>query len=156
MSEIVPDSRVAQVQVIPFRVLHGTWNVLMLLRNEAKGGFWQPVTGGVEPQETPMQAAKRELCEELSATEDDCEKWVNTGYTFQFTETFRGQERTLTEHVLGVVLQPDTHITLSKEHVAQSWSSYAGALALLKYNSNKKALAHYWPIVTGGSVDGDC
>jgi lipoyl(octanoyl) transferase len=38
--------------------------VLLLQRTEARGGFWQPVTGKVEPGETVTQAAQRELREE--------------------------------------------------------------------------------------------
>jgi lipoyl(octanoyl) transferase len=38
--------------------------VLLLKRTEARGGFWQPVTGKVEPGESTVQAAQRELFEE--------------------------------------------------------------------------------------------
>lgn len=38
--------------------------VLLLQRTEARGGFWQPVTGKVEASETPAVAAPRELQEE--------------------------------------------------------------------------------------------
>jgi lipoyl(octanoyl) transferase len=33
----------------------------------ARGGFWQPVTGRIEPGETPEAAARRELREETGA-----------------------------------------------------------------------------------------
>jgi lipoyl(octanoyl) transferase len=42
--------------------------VLLLQRTEERGGFWQPVTGKVEPGESPMQAAQRELLEETGFT----------------------------------------------------------------------------------------
>jgi lipoyl(octanoyl) transferase len=45
-------------------------DVLLLRRTAARGGFWQPVTGRVEPGETPAQAALRELREETGATAD--------------------------------------------------------------------------------------
>lgn len=38
--------------------------VLLLKRTEARGGFWQPVTGHVEAGEAPLDAARRELTEE--------------------------------------------------------------------------------------------
>jgi lipoyl(octanoyl) transferase len=38
--------------------------VLLLLRTEERGGFWQPVTGRVEANERPDVAARRELLEE--------------------------------------------------------------------------------------------
>ena len=33
-------------------------------RDEVPAGFWQPVTGGIEPGETPQEAAAREVTEE--------------------------------------------------------------------------------------------
>jgi lipoyl(octanoyl) transferase len=41
--------------------------VLLLRRNEARGGFWQQVTGRVEGDESPPDAARRELREETGA-----------------------------------------------------------------------------------------
>ena len=38
--------------------------VLVLRRAAHRGGFWQPVTGRIEPGETPAEAARRELREE--------------------------------------------------------------------------------------------
>ncbi len=43
---------------------HGR-EVLLLKRTEARGGFWQPVTGTVREGERPEQAAARELAEEV-------------------------------------------------------------------------------------------
>lgn len=38
--------------------------ILLMRRTEERGGFWQPVTGRVEPGEAPGEAAQRELFEE--------------------------------------------------------------------------------------------
>lgn len=38
--------------------------VLLLKRTEARGGFWQPVTGHLEAGESPLDAARREVKEE--------------------------------------------------------------------------------------------
>lgn len=41
--------------------------VLLLKRTRARGGFWQPVTGRIEPGEASAAAARRELSEETGA-----------------------------------------------------------------------------------------
>jgi len=41
--------------------------VLLLRRTEERGGFWQPITGRLEPGEAPAGAARRELEEEIGA-----------------------------------------------------------------------------------------
>jgi lipoyl(octanoyl) transferase len=41
--------------------------ILLLRRSPERGGFWQQVTGRIEPGETPEAAARRELREETGA-----------------------------------------------------------------------------------------
>lgn len=57
-----PDLRT--VSVVP---VAADGRVLLLRRSEARGGFWQPVTGRIEPGEAPAAAARRELLEETGA-----------------------------------------------------------------------------------------
>jgi lipoyl(octanoyl) transferase len=53
-----------QVQVFPFRRRGDRREYLLLRRVPEAGGFWQPVTGGVEAGETAQAAAVREIAEE--------------------------------------------------------------------------------------------
>jgi lipoyl(octanoyl) transferase len=50
------------VQIIIHRQEHNA--ILLLRRTDSDGGFWQPVTGLVEPGESAIEAAHRELIEE--------------------------------------------------------------------------------------------
>ncbi len=40
------------------------WLLLWVPSKDGKPGFWQPITGGIEPGETPEQACIREIWEE--------------------------------------------------------------------------------------------
>jgi dihydroneopterin triphosphate diphosphatase len=42
------------------------FNVLILKRVSERSGYWQPVCGGIEPGETPKEAAVREVFEETA------------------------------------------------------------------------------------------
>ncbi len=53
-----PERRTIQV------VVHDGPKVLLFRRIESGGGFWQPITGSIEPGETAADAAARELLEE--------------------------------------------------------------------------------------------
>lgn len=57
-----PDLRT--ISVVPVRA---DGRVLLLRRSPERGGFWQQVTGRIEPGESPEQAARRELREETGA-----------------------------------------------------------------------------------------
>ncbi|MDO8471907.1 MAG: NUDIX domain-containing protein [bacterium] len=63
------ESRVGQVESIVFRREHGAIKYLALKRNAAKGGFWQPLTGGIHSGEDIRVALVRELGEELGLIE---------------------------------------------------------------------------------------
>lgn len=54
--------------VVPLSQAEGRRKVLLLKRTSARGGFWQVVTGRIEPGEAPLSAASRELAEEVGAS----------------------------------------------------------------------------------------
>lgn len=72
------------IQAIIFRH-RNTLETLILRRVPEKGGFWQPVTGRIEQDESPLHAAQREIEEE-------------TG--------FRGEVLSL-DYTHGLMLEPD-------------------------------------------------
>ena len=52
------------VEVAVFVTRRGGLDVLLLHRSPKQGGYWHVVAGGVEPGETAVEAAERELREE--------------------------------------------------------------------------------------------
>ena len=124
-----------QVEVIVFKKTKTGFVFLLLKRNPQKGGFWQPITGNVEIDETFEQAAMRELQEETGIP--DIKRFVDTGYSFEFFDDNRQQK----EKVFGVEVRTETTITLSAEHTDFVWVTYEDALSrYLKYPGNKEGL----------------
>ncbi len=104
-------------------------------RNAEKGDYWQPITGNVEPGETPVDCALRETREEAgivaaSASLSPC-LWVH--------DWSRG-EKAFAEHVFALETGDQT-LAISGEHRAVVWLAYKEALRKLHFEGNRRGLA---------------
>ena len=127
-------NRVAQVEVIIFKAINGVPLFLLLKRQPDRGGFWQPVTGGVEKGEGLRDAALREMAEETGITE--AVKVLENVHYFEFE--FNGGYGWAKEYVFGVQVSEDAQCVISDEHSGQKWCTLDEALELLKYESNRE------------------
>jgi 8-oxo-dGTP pyrophosphatase MutT (NUDIX family) len=126
-----------QVEAIIFRRLNGKYEYLLLKRIELRGGFWQPVTGGLEEGEDIKDAVMRELREETGIT--NIKRLISGVHEFKL-ESKTGQK----ELVFGAEVDPKLKITFDKniypEHDEHRWCSYDKAMKLLKWRGNKEGL----------------
>ncbi|MFL5262057.1 MAG: lipoyl(octanoyl) transferase LipB [Anaeromyxobacteraceae bacterium] len=133
-----PDLRT--VSVVP---VGADGRVLLLRRSEARGGFWQPVTGRLEPGEAPEAGARRELCEETGA-----DVLVSAlAYTHAFALDPRLVEggaaagvRIAEETAFAARLPPGFECRLSDEHAEHAWLAPAEAQERLPYAGLRKAV----------------
>ena len=91
--------------------------LLMLKLIPERGSHWQNVTGHVEKNETPIEAAYRELFEETKISKDQIQM-VDTKHSFQFTDRF-GQQRQ--EHTYIAWSQTDQIEIDPIEHTEFKW-----------------------------------
>ena len=120
-----------QVEVIVFKREKNKTRFLILKRNIKKGGFWQPVTGGVEEGETFEQAAIREVGEETGIINKV--KLIDIGYSFSFFEN----DKRYFEKIFGAEILPGSKINLSSEHTEFKWVDGQTAIEkFLKYPGN--------------------
>jgi dihydroneopterin triphosphate diphosphatase len=132
-----------QVEAIIFKIVGNEIFFLLLKRNEQKGGFWQPVTGGVEEGETLVQAVNRELWEETDIIEYI--RMIQDVYYFEFDIENFG---TMKEYVFGIEISLNTKVKISPEHTEMKWCSFGEAMELLKYESNKIAFEKLYERLT--------
>ncbi len=137
--------RTDQVECIVFRRNENNIQFLLLKRIKEKGGFWQPITGGVEKKDkTIIDAAFRELEEEANIKQNDIINTFENVYSFEMTKHYLTNKDipTITEHVFGFEIKPKTEIIITnntyKEHEEIKWTSFEEAINLLKWDSNKK------------------
>lgn len=125
-----------------------THNVLMLQRDDDVE-FWQSVTGSLEPNELPFEAAMREVKEEtgidISAQHlslFDCHKSVLFEIFAQFRYKYAPNVTHNREHWFLLAI-PDEITPILTEHLAFQWVSVEQAIQMTKSPNNAAAIAKY-------------
>lgn len=131
------NTRVAQVNIVCFEGdSEENLKILTLRRNEKKGGFWQTITGGIHPGESLIDAAHREIHEEISLLSSEYEL-----YFTDMTYFFEGNDGyILDEYVIACKIKDSTDLKISKEHEDMEWLYLDEAQARVKYDNNRSAI----------------
>lgn len=131
-------------------VIHAgdTGRVLMLQRRDDVD-FWQSVTGSLEPGESPVQTARREVQEETGIDVDgeqltivDCQRHIEFEIFMHFRHRYAPGTTHNREHWFTLALANERDITLS-EHLAFQWLDPPTAAALTKSWSNRQAIEEF-------------
>jgi dATP pyrophosphohydrolase len=106
---------------------------VLLLERADKAGFWQSVTGSLEGDETPQQAAVREVLEEtgLDAAQYPLTDW-QLSHVYEIYPHWRHRYAPgitqNTEHVFGLELPGRLAVKLAPdEHVRHEWLDWRAA-----------------------------
>ncbi|MBV7387132.1 dihydroneopterin triphosphate diphosphatase [Pasteurellaceae bacterium TAE3-ERU1] len=120
--------------------------VLLLQRNDDRT-FWQSVTGSLEAGETPEQAARREVKEELGLNDaaivlHDCHKAVEFEIFEQFKHRYAPGVSKCLEHWFLLPLSAHQPLRLS-EHSDYQWIDAQSAVARTKSWNNAQAIEEF-------------
>ncbi|WP_312227046.1 dihydroneopterin triphosphate diphosphatase [Pseudescherichia sp.] len=136
------------VSVLVVIYAQDTKRVLMLQRRDDPA-FWQSVTGSLEEGETALQAAVREVKEEVAidvAAEQltliDCQRTVEFEIFMHLRHRYApGIERN-TESWFCLVLPHEREIVFT-EHLTYRWVDAVDAAAMTKSWSNRQAIEEF-------------
>jgi 8-oxo-dGTP pyrophosphatase MutT (NUDIX family) len=131
-------SRKAQVWI--GRWLNGEPQILLFQVLEKRGGGWHPVTGGVDPEETFEEGARRELREE-TGFDPSLGRWIDLEFRFRFTGRFGPAE----ERAYGWILAgPGGDPVLDpREHLGFRWVGIEEALKEVSFDAQRDALRRF-------------
>ena len=131
-----------QVLVLPYKYSDG--NILYAIFKRSDLNVWQGIAGGVEGDETPLEACKREAHEEAMIPYDsqyiilDSHSTIPTN--FIYGNFYWGEDIfNVIEYCFGVCVN-NFDIVISSEHTEIKWVSYEVAFELFKWDSNRNAL----------------
>ena len=131
-----------QVLVIPFRRISDSIEYAVLRRADL--GWWQFVSGGGEDDETPAQAAEREMREELGIAAGDRLIPLDSMATvprdaFAAPDSWGDDVYVIPEYCFALDVA-DLEVGLSSEHTELRWLGYDEASEILRWDGNRNAL----------------
>jgi len=110
--------------------------VLVLRRTAERGGFWQTITGRVEPGETPEQAAARELAEETGLNLPV--RALDYRHAFALAELL--PPRLAEETAFATWCPEGQEARLGPEHDAHEWLEAPAALQRLPFQGLREGV----------------
>lgn len=135
------------VLIYPVAPVNSEWMYLLFRRTPRSDlglpSFWQGITGGLEENESPEDAALREFMEETGIISSEFEP---IGFTCRIPMQKRWRHlysegvQEIIEHVFVAYLRRNQEPVLSSEYDKSRWCTKTEALELLYYDGNKEAL----------------
>jgi lipoyl(octanoyl) transferase len=118
---------------------------LVLRRAPERLGYWSLVAGEVEPSETPLAAARRELFEETRLNVEVAELPVALSYSLlddppAVRARYAPGIETVTVHPFRAEAAPGWEPVLDAEHDKYRWCNAEDAVALCGYETLKEAV----------------
>jgi 8-oxo-dGTP pyrophosphatase MutT (NUDIX family) len=118
---------------------------LVMRRAPERLGYWSLVSGGVEPDETPLEAAQRELFEEAGLETKVRPLPIALSYSLlddppAIRARYAPGIETVTVHAHVVDAPVRWEPTLDAEHDTYEWCDLNEALGLLVYETAKRAV----------------
>lgn len=122
---------------------HSAGARVLLLERRDRPGFWQSVTGSLEPGETPVQAARRELTEETGLEGEPRDLGLSRRFEIfpEFRHRFPPGVTHNLEHAFAFDAGEPAAVALDDtEHRRYRWLPWREAASLTESWTNREAI----------------
>lgn len=122
----------------------GAVEQLLVKRCPQDGDFWSHVGGGVNAEETAVEAIVREIKEETGLVPRQL-------YNGEFIEQFYqvDKNRILVMPVFVAFVDPEQTVVLNDEHTDFLWCAYEVALTKVPFHGQRTLYEHVWKLFAG-------
>ncbi len=129
-------------------VVYSKAGELLLIKRRQPVDFWQSVTGSLEPDESPEQAAVRELAEETGirgAALINCHKTFDFDIKPHWARRYAPGVTVNTEHwfLCELTKKPHAICLAADEHTDYRWLPATEALSVVASHSNRVAIEEF-------------
>jgi lipoyl(octanoyl) transferase len=138
--ELVP--RPETIRLIKTLVHDGT-RVLLLHRRRERGNFWQPITGTIDPHETPLETARRELIEETGLPGDPRPLDLTQSFLIESEYLARRYPQPIIASEICFEAARDSRLPVvidPSEHDRWGWFTFAEAYEKIQWPDDREAL----------------
>jgi len=122
--------------------------MLLMKRSVRDGGHWNHLTGGIESNETGIEAIVREIFEETRLTPI---RLYNGEYIEQFYQP--AKNRILLMPLFVAEVSPMDDVVLNEEHTEFRWLGLDQVLELVNYDQQKAVYHHVWRLFVNNEVN---
>jgi lipoyl(octanoyl) transferase len=139
-----PEPREPTIRLVKV-VAHDDDRVLLLHRRAVRGDFWQPITGSMEPDESAVDTARREIHEETGQAAEPHALGLVQSFMIesQYLASRYPAPIIANEIVFRADLDSSAPIRLDEEeHDRWGWFTFAEAYERIRWTDDREALEH--------------
>ena len=138
--------RAESLRLIKVIVHNGDHRVLLLHRRPHRGNFWQPITGTIEPGESAIDAARREIVEETGGASEPQQMDLIQSFMIESHFLQSRYPPPIIVSETGFTAHADENVPIridADEHDEYGWFTFEEAYERIKWTDDREALEQF-------------